>query len=157
MKIVIENLHVHQCNCNAAAPKQRSKPGSNAAAPQATTYGQSPKQGAKSPGRPRTGVNSAASASSRVTRDRGPATLQECVHCHKPASVWSLDKTATNTAIGSDGRAYSQDSNDYLPKCRPCSRRKRLVVLSGDQEAEQALQKRSAELAELWNERLSNV
>lgn len=67
----------------------------------------------------------------RVMRARGKAREHPCVECGKPADEWSLNKETVGTiAVFKKNRrgkvedfSYSDNDNDYSPRCRPCHSR----------------------------------
>ena len=69
----------------------------------------------------------------RLKRERGRAALLDCVDCGGPSHEWSYDGTDPDQLeglCGSRGCAalhpFSTDLSRYVPRCRPCHRKKDL-------------------------------
>lgn len=60
-------------------------------------------------------------AHNAVRRERGPASLSQCVWCWGDADHWSYDHADPNECV--DGRRrYSTDTAHYRPMCARCHR-----------------------------------
>ena len=105
----------------------------------------------------------------RIRKARGRAREHRCADCGAPAVQWSLNhRTVTEIQYDTDGApdgwdtklAYSDDVNDYSPRCRSCHLRYDLprgeahhaAVLTGQDCRDVVASHKSAkELAELYD------
>ncbi|WP_203754723.1 hypothetical protein [Cellulomonas chitinilytica] len=62
--------------------------------------------------------------------DRGPAQAHPCVDCGLPARQWSYAHADPEELI-QDGKPYSLDPWQYVPRCVPCHVRVDLAELAG--------------------------
>jgi len=65
-------------------------------------------------------------AHKRLRRDRGPASIYDCVECSGPAAEWALIENPSERLIGDHhGRdaTYSRNPDDYQPMCARDHRR----------------------------------
>ncbi|CQD07188.1 hypothetical protein BN970_01349 [Mycolicibacterium conceptionense] len=56
----------------------------------------------------------------RIKVDRGRAAEHDCVDCGGQAAEWSYDHTGVDEKVSDTGMAYSTDTAQYSPRCKPC-------------------------------------
>lgn len=58
----------------------------------------------------------------RLRAVRGVAADHSCVDCGQPADDWSYSNSDPDEYVDDQGRRYSTDPEQYVPRCRPCHR-----------------------------------
>lgn len=64
-----------------------------------------------------------AAAHYRVRRAKGMANAHPCVDCGEQADEWSYNGSGIEERVSPEGLAYSLNTDQYEPRCKPCHRR----------------------------------